>query len=435
MSEPGRRIPTGRINRLARLGAWGLGAAGSAAVRGAGAAMSGRPADWTGLVMTPGAVASLGKELARLRGAALKVGQMLSMDAGDVLPPELAELTARLRDGADPMEPRQLRRVFDRAWGSNWLGQFARFNTRPAASASIGQVHRAALKDGREVAVKVQYPGVRESIDSDISNVGALVQMSGLLPKGFDLAPLLEEARLQLHAEADYGREAALLADYAAALGEDERFRIPAVHADRSGETVLVMDWLPGGGVERAAEEDEAERRRVFEAFLDLTLKELFELGVMQTDPNFANFLYAGPETPLGLIDFGATRSVDPEVSARYRAVLNAGIQEDPKALGAALIGLGVMAQDTPAPLREAMVEIAAMGFAPLRAGEAFSFADRAFSAQMRTRILGLRQAGFNHAPPPELLFIQRKLAGVYLLGARLEVSMDLGARLKALTA
>ena len=431
MSEQGRKIPTGRIDRLARLGLWGVGTAGSAALRGAGAAVTGRSTDWTDLVMTPDALASLGRELARLRGAALKVGQMLSMDAGEVLPPELAELTDRLRDGAEPMAPRQLRRVLDQSWGQNWLRQFSRFNTKPAASASIGQVHRAILKDGRAVAVKVQYPGVRDSIDSDIANVGGLIKMSGLLPKGFEIAPLLEEARVQLHDEADYAREASLLAAYADALGEDERFTIPTVHDDRSTETILVMDWLPGGGIERAAEQDAAERARVYEAFLDLTLKELFELGVMQTDPNFANFLYDGPGKPLGLIDFGATRPVAPDISARYRAVFAAGLTGDAAALGEALIGLGVMAEDTPKPLQDAMVEISDLSFEAIRSGGAFSFADRSFTTQIRERAMTLRKNGFNHAPPPDLLFIQRKLAGAYLLGARLDVKMDLRRRLE----
>ncbi len=431
MSETGRRIPTGRVNRLARLGRWGMGAAGSAAMRGAGAAVTGRSADWSDLLFTPDAVRSLSRELSRLRGAALKVGQMLSMDAGEVLPPELAELTARLRDGADPMTPRQLRRVLDQAWGPDWLSRFARFNTRPAASASIGQVHRAVFKDGREVAVKVQYPGVRASIDSDVANVGALLTLSGLAPKGFQFAPLLEEARLQLHAEADYGREARRLTDYAAALGSDDRFQIPSVHEDWSSETVLVMDWLPGGGIEKAAGQDAPERHRVFDAFLDLTLKELFELGVMQTDPNFANFLYAGPGAPLGLIDFGAVRSISADVSEHYRAVLRAGMEGETAALGEALIGLGVMANDTPAHLRDAMIEISMLGFAPFRSGGEFNFADREFTARMPGRILHLREAGFNHAPPPALVFIQRKLAGVYLLGARLGVSIDLASRLR----
>ena len=195
------------------------------------------------------------------------------------------------------------------------------------------------------------------------------------------------------------------------------------------------MDWLPGAGIERAAQREAPERRRVFEAFLDLTLKELFELGIMQTDPNFANFLYAGTSEPLGLIDFGATRVIGETVSDRYRTVLGAGLDGDDAALGAALVELGVMAEETPAPLYEAMLDISALGFAPLRAGGAFDFADRDFTAQMRSRILKLREAGFNHTPPPELLFIQRKLAGVYLLGARLDVLIDLAARLRAAAA
>jgi predicted unusual protein kinase regulating ubiquinone biosynthesis (AarF/ABC1/UbiB family) len=193
--QTGRKVPTGRLNRLARLGAWGVGTAGSAAVQGASAVMTGRKTSFSDLIMTPRSVQRLGEELARLRGAALKAGQMLSMDAGDFLPPELAELTDHLRDGVEPMAPHQLRRSLDRAWGPGWLKTFKRFSARPAASASIGQVHKAILKDDRVVAVKVQHPGVKESIDSDVDNVGVLVRMSGLAPKGINMAALLDEVR------------------------------------------------------------------------------------------------------------------------------------------------------------------------------------------------------------------------------------------------
>ncbi|NKX42483.1 AarF/ABC1/UbiB kinase family protein, partial [Rhodobacteraceae bacterium R_SAG2] len=104
-----------------------------------------------------------------MRGAAMKLGQLLSMDAGDILPQEFAVILSRLRAEADFMPPRQLKQVLDQNWGEGWQKQFRRFDVRPIAAASIGQVHRAILPDGRDVAVKVQYPGIAQSIDSDLS--------------------------------------------------------------------------------------------------------------------------------------------------------------------------------------------------------------------------------------------------------------------------
>jgi predicted unusual protein kinase regulating ubiquinone biosynthesis (AarF/ABC1/UbiB family) len=430
--QTGRKVPTGRLNRLARLGAWGVGTAGSAALEGASAVMSGRKTSLSDLMMTPRSVQRLGEELARLRGAALKAGQMLSMDAGDFLPPELAELTDHLRDGVEPMAPHQLRRALDRAWGPGWLQTFKRFSSRPAASASIGQVHKAILKDDRVVAVKVQHPGVKESIDSDMANVGALLRMSGLVPKGVDLAAVLEEARLQLHDETDYVREANNARRYAEAIGGDERFTIPGVHADRSSATILVLDWIEGGGIERAADQPLAERERVFRAFLDLTLAELFQLGLMQTDPNFANFLYAGPDRPLGLIDFGAVRDIPAPVSEGYRTVLSAALDGARDDLDAALEGLGVLAPEMDAALRASVLDLTEQSFAPLRRGGAFDFTDRSMTADIREDALQMRSRDLSHTPPPALIFIQRKLAGVYLLGARLDLKVDLTKPLRA---
>ena len=161
------------------------------------------------LVLTPGNVGRLADRLSHLRGAAMKLGQMISMDAGDLLPPELAAILAQLRSQAHRMPPEQLSRVLDSEWGPDWRRRFSRFNATPIAAASIGQVHRATLPDGRELAIKVQYPGVRESIDSDVDNVATLLRVSGVLPRELDLAPLLTEAKRQLHEEADYEREAA----------------------------------------------------------------------------------------------------------------------------------------------------------------------------------------------------------------------------------
>ena len=113
----------------------------------------------------------------------MKLGQMISMDAGDMLPPELAAIMGRLRDRAHHMPPQQLDTVLAREWGRDWRRRFAHFQAHPIAAASIGQVHRARLPDGRELAIKVQYPGVKDSIDSDVDNVATLLRVSGVLPK------------------------------------------------------------------------------------------------------------------------------------------------------------------------------------------------------------------------------------------------------------
>ena len=135
----------------------------------------------TDLLLTPGNARRVTDQLSRMRGAAMKLGQMISLDAGDMLPAELTAILARLREQAHVMPPRQLDQVLARAWGRDWRQRFARFDVRPVAAASIGQVHRATLKSGRELAIKVQYPGVAASVDADIDNVVMVPRFSGHL--------------------------------------------------------------------------------------------------------------------------------------------------------------------------------------------------------------------------------------------------------------
>ena len=130
------------------------------------------------LLLTPANAKRVADRLSHLRGAALKLGQMISMDAGDFLPPELATILATVRNQAYRMPPQQLDGVLKREWGANWRQRFKRFDATPMAAASIGQVHRAELPDGRILAIKVQYPGVRASINADVDNVATLLRLS-----------------------------------------------------------------------------------------------------------------------------------------------------------------------------------------------------------------------------------------------------------------
>ena len=426
----GRAIPSAGVARLARYGALGAGLLSDTLQARAKTLADGGSTDWSDLAFSPGVAKRFTDELARLRGAALKAGQLISMDAGGVLPAEFAQTASRLRAGADPMPARQLRRVLDERWGPDWLRRFKRFEVRPVAAASIGQVHKAETKDGRTLAIKVLYPGVRQSIDSDLDALGALIGVSGLVPRGMDLKPLLSEAKRQLHRETDYTLEARNLTAYAEAVRGDDRFVTPFIAEDWCADGVLAMTWLEGRSIETAADQHLSKRERVFDALTDLTLAELFDLGLMQTDSNFANFLYAGPDAPIGLIDFGAVQAVPTEISSRYRSVLAAALEGERSDLTDALRGLGVIGEGTADNHASAVTAMAERSMAALRAGEPFDFTDTALITETQSAGEALRKSGFNHAPPPELIFIQRKLGGLYLLGARLGLSRDLGPAL-----
>ena len=418
-------VPSGRINRFARMGSMATSVAGNVAVNGLRELSRGNRPAFRDLLLTPGNIRRIADDLARMRGAAMKVGQLISMDTGDVLPPELSEIMARLRADADFMPPAQLKSVLNRAWGTEWLRRFKSFDTNPIAAASIGQVHRARLRDGRDLAIKVQYPGVARSIDSDVSNVAALLKVSGLLPAGFDLAPYLAEARRQLHEEADYEREGRCLAEFNTLLAGDEAFVMPALHTDWTTPKVLAMSYIPSAPIERAEDLGQADRDRIAERLLTLLMRELFEFGLMQTDPNFANYRYQPETGRIVLLDFGATRRFDATIVAQYRRLFRAGLAGDRDALHATALEIGFIAPETAEAHQEAVIHMMRMVFDAIRAAELYDFADRDLSDRMNEAGAALAKDGFVPPPVPmDVLYLQRKFGGTFLLASRL------GARL-----
>ncbi|WP_114963886.1 ABC1 kinase family protein [Tritonibacter mobilis] len=412
-------VPAGRLNRFARLGATAAGIASTMAVHALGDVGRGTRPDMRRLLLTPGNMTRLADELARMRGAAMKVGQLLSMDAGEVLPPELAEIMAHLRDQAHVMPPKQLKQILIRNWGADWLRAFQRFDVQPIAAASIGQVHRALLKDGRDVAIKVQYPGIARSIDSDVSNVARLVKLSGLVPKGFDLAPLLSEARRQLHEETDYTREGAQMQRYSAFLRDSDTFVVPQFHEDWSTPDILTMSYLEGHSIEAAADAPQKTRNRITKALVDLSLRELFEFGVTQSDPNFANYRYDSVRNKIILLDFGAARDLDPRLNVDYRQLIRAGLNGDDAALRTAATKLQLLTGG--GEFDDQVLAMIRTVFDAIRQNDSFSFADTTLARQMNAQGIALANAGFVPPPVPmDVLYLQRKFGGIFLLGSRL---------------
>lgn len=334
-------VPAGRFARMARLGSLATGVAGGMIAEGARQLAQGNRPRVSDLLLTPANAKRVANELARLRGAAMKVGQLLSMDAGDMLPAELTETLSRLRSDAKPMPLSQLAKVLDENWGKGWNTRFQQFSFQPLAAASIGQVHSAHTKDGRHLALKIQYPGVRESISSDVDNVAALLRISGLIPKGIDYQPLLEEAKQQLHQEADYLQEAAYIRRYQGLLADSPEFALTAVHDDFTTVNVLAMTHIGGVPIESLAHTPQEERDRVMHLLLGLLFREIFSFRLVQTDPNFANYRYDREAQQLILLDFGATRAYPESIAEGYRQVMQGAVQRDRAMMdaGAAQIG------------------------------------------------------------------------------------------------
>lgn len=422
-----RKVPSARLSRLASFGQLAGGIAGSVIAEGARKLASGERPRMSDLLLTPANAVRVTEQLSRLRGAAMKLGQMISLDAGDVLPAELTAIMARLRDAAHFMPPAQLNKVLTAEWGPDWRRQFASFDATPVAAASIGQVHRAILPDGRVLAIKVQYPGVAASIDADVDNVATLLRMSGLLPATLDVAPLLAEAKRQLHEEADYRREATQMRRYRELLAGDPAFVMPEPVEELSGERVLAMDFIAASAIETLGTAPREIRDEAMGALFRLVLRELFEFGHMQTDPNFANFRWQADTGRIVLLDFGAARAVPQETSRAYRALIQAGLAEDRAALREALISIGFV---TPAILQRhgsAIDEMIDVLLRHLGKPGLFDFADRSFVDQVRgqAEVIAADRAAW-HIPPANTLFVQRKVSGTALLAVRMQARLPL---------
>ncbi|MBB3949112.1 ABC1 kinase family protein [Aureimonas jatrophae] len=422
----GSPVPSRRLSRLARLGGMAGGLAGGVLLDGARRLASGERPRWEDLVLTPGNVARVTDQLAQLRGAAMKMGQLLSMDAGDLLPSELSSIMARLRADAEPMPRAQVQGVLDAAWGRGWEAQFEDFPFRPVAAASIGQVHRALTRDGRLLAVKIQYPGVRRSIDSDVDNVATLLRVSRILPAHLDISPLLSEAKRQLHEEADYEREAGCLDRFRTLLGDDPAYLLPSVERDLTRPDVLAMTYLDSVPIETLETAPQEERDRTAERLLALAMRELFEFQLMQTDPNLANYRYDLKSQRIVLLDFGATRAFPVTLAEECRGLARAALAGSRNDAQDTLLRLGLLDERLPESRRTEILRLFAMATEPLRRDGPYDFGDQALARALRDEGMAMATDRRDwRLPPVDALFLQRKFAGTYLLAARLRARVD----------
>lgn len=421
-----RAIPTSRAGRFARMARMAGGVAGGMLAEGTRQLRAGKRPTARDLLLTPGNARRVAEQLSTMRGAAMKVGQILSMDTGEFLPRELADILARLRDDARQMPPAQLQRAMREAYGDDWEELFYGFDSKPLAAASIGQVHKTLSPDGREIVLKVQYPGVADSIDSDVDNIATLLRVSGLLPAGLDIQPLLDDAKQQLRDEADYFKEAEYLQAFGDLLCDDQRFLLPEVLPDLTRRTVLAMTYVSGSPIDTIIDLPQAERDRVMTALFELMLLELFELRMVQTDPNFANYQYRRATGEIVLLDFGATRRCKPAFVNNYRKLARAAMSGDTEKVAAAAEKLGYTMGEPGSEYRALLQQLLVVALQPLANDTAYDFArsDMARKLSSLGEEVG-RYREFWRTPPTDVLYFHRKVGGMYLLATRLKARVN----------
>ncbi|MBA5761002.1 AarF/ABC1/UbiB kinase family protein [Vibrio sp. 404] len=427
MSDNESKIPTNRLSRIGQFASLATRIGGNVVAEGTKQWLQGQRPQTKDLLLTPANIKRVADQLAHLRGAAMKVGQMLSMDSGDLLSPELTEILARLRSDANPMLAKQLNGVLEQGLGNDWKQHFLSFNFKPVASASIGQVHQAYTDDGDNVAVKVQYPGIRDSIDSDVNNVATLLNIVGVIPKDIDIKGLLNEAKKQLHAEANYQLECQYLNRYKAHLSNHTQFIVPNVYPHLSSQSVLTMEFVEGDNIENLVNAPQALRDQVMHDLLELLFAELFEFQLVQTDPNFANYLYNHQQNKIVLLDFGATREYSDRISLGYRHAFRAAMINDHEALEDALTQIGFFSQTIVESQKLAILDLVSLACEPMRHQGCYDFGQSDLANKVRQKGAALSlQENYWHTPPIDAIFLHRKIGGLYLLAARLKARIDI---------
>ena len=344
---PGDAIPTGRVRRTARVtgvvGSQGARYAGTRAVNVARSAERGAEAlETRHLEAAERMVDTLGS----MKGAAMKVGQLASFIDTEFLPEEYRQLyqdkLSKLRTSAPPMSWRKVRGVLDEEWEEPVESLFEEFEHDAAAAASIGQVHRATLPDGRRVAVKIQYPGVARALRADLQNAGLILRMAKAIAPGLDARAAAAELRERVLEELDYDYEAQNQRTFARAYRDHPFVYVPDVVTRLSTTRVLVSEWVDGMGFEEVKELPQEERDRFGEIVFRFCFGSIYHLQHFNADAHPGNYLLMD-DGRVAFLDFGMTKQLDTEQIELEVAAIEAVLAEDPERLRVALHDLGFL--------------------------------------------------------------------------------------------
>jgi predicted unusual protein kinase regulating ubiquinone biosynthesis (AarF/ABC1/UbiB family) len=340
------KIPKGRVRRSAKLGS--IVGAQSARYAGTKAANVGRSEEESKKALEQRHLETAMKmvgALGQMKGAAMKLGQFASFIDTEFIPEEYREVyqeqLAKLRTDAPAMPWEKVVKVLEEEYDGEPLSElFAEFEEEAFAAASIGQVHRAELLDGRQVAVKIQYPGIAEALDADLRNAGTIVRLARALAPGLDAKAIAEELRERVMEELDYEYEAQNQRSFARAYRGHPFIYVPEVVTRLSRRRVLVTELVTGRGFEEIKELPEEERSRFGEIVFRGSFGSIYHLQHFNADPHPGNYILMDDDR-VAFLDFGMTKKIDREQILLEQRAFDAASRDDPEAYRQALHDLG----------------------------------------------------------------------------------------------
>jgi predicted unusual protein kinase regulating ubiquinone biosynthesis (AarF/ABC1/UbiB family) len=367
----------------------------------------------------------LSRAMGELKGAVMKVGQLLSIQDG-FMPIELRDTLAQFHASAPPMHFLFVKDTIESELNKELDEAFAEFDRKPLAAASLGQVHRAKLPSGEDVVVKVQYPGIEETIESDLKNMRRVVKSMRVGGSAFDMTEAFEEVKETLLREADYRQEADAIDRFGAALVSTEKVVVPAVYRSTSSQRVLTMDFLKGQHLDEYVEaQPNQDLRDEVGLRLARTIWELeFCHGLLHADPHPGNYIFM-PDGHVGVIDFGCVKYFTPEFLDAYRDCIRAILAKNDDNLVEAYIRMKFLKpEDRGTKVAKAYVEWSYFTCLPLLHDGIWEGDWETFLKEINQRMNQLALK-FGFYMPKDSVYLTRVLIGVMCFWNRLNVRIN----------
>jgi aarF domain-containing kinase len=366
------------------------------------------------------------KTLSELKGASMKLGQLLSLDLGDYLPPELVKILGDLHQKSSFLPFETINNILKQELGEKYQ-HLTNISQIPIAAASIGQVHKATLGD-KEIVIKIQYPGIAESIPSDMRILEIILKQLLIITRKTktDLSPVLEEIKEVLLREVDYKNEIQMHQRYRKAFQKKE-FIIPEPFHEYSSGKILSQEFIEGLSITDWIKQSPSyeDRHRIADLLVKLYLEEIFIHHIVQTDPNPGNFLMT-PDNQMVLIDFGAVKEYDTSFVEGYRKILIASHEKDANMILSESYKVNFIDERESNEAKQIYLEMMDYLSEPFRTESFFDFSDKDFFTQSRDLSIKMSMKCRYSPPPKDLIFLHRKLAGIFIFLKKLDVKIRL---------